>query len=56
MEIISDTTDTNGKRHIVARYTAEEKSAMAERASAHKEEMEKRRAEMEAAHNAKGGK
>lgn len=35
MEIISDTTDTNSKQHIVALYTVEEKSAMAERAAAH---------------------
>ena len=42
METISDTIDTNGKRHVVARYTAGEKA-----------EMEKRRAEAETARKAK---
>ena len=40
MEIISDITDANGKRHIVARYTDEERAEMAERAAAYKAEME----------------
>lgn len=53
MEIISDTTDTNGRQHVVARYTAEERAVMTERAAAHKAEMEKHRAEMEAAHQTK---
>lgn len=53
MEIISDTTDANGMRHVVARYTEEEKSAMAERAAAHRAEMERSRAELAAAHSPK---
>lgn len=53
MEIISDTTDTNGRRHVVVRYTEEEKSAMAERAAEHRAEMERRKAELEAAHGPK---
>lgn len=56
MEIISETTDANGRRHVVARYTAEEKAAMAEQAAAHRAEMERRRAEIEAAHKPKENK
>lgn len=56
MEIISDTTDASGRRHVVARYTEEEKSAMAERAAAHKAEMDRRMAEREAMHMQKEDK
>ena len=56
MEIISDTTDTNGRRHVVVRYTEEEKSAMAERAAAHRAETERRMAEREAMHMQKEDK
>lgn len=52
MKIISDTTDGNGKRHIVACYTAEEQEAMAERAAAHDAEMERRRSERETSRKA----
>lgn len=47
MEIVSETIDENGKKHVVARYTDEEKAEMEKRAEEHKAEMEKRRAEME---------
>lgn len=53
MEIISDTTDANGRRHLVVRYTEEERAEMSERATAHRAEMEKRRAEREAAHKSR---
>lgn len=56
MEIISDTVDGNGMHHLVIRYSAEEKAAMAERAAAYKAEMEKYRTEVEAAYKAKEDK
>lgn len=46
MEIISETTNSEGKKVIHARYTAEEKAAMAERAAKAKAEFEAKRAEM----------
>ena len=42
MTVVSDTIDENGKRHLVVKYTEEEKEAMRLR----KEEHEKKRQEM----------
>ncbi len=39
MEIVSDTIDENGKRHLVVKYTDEEKETMRLRKEKHDKEM-----------------
>ena len=39
MQVVSDTIDENGKRHLVVKYTEEEKEAMRLRKEQHDKEM-----------------